>query len=198
MKTLYKIIYIAMVLLAFGAAAANGVVKPFALSTFAIPPKYKGELENYRKSWNRLTGFEYSGLHWNQFIVVYSNLGADTYLNNYLEYLRYYQYEDEDEDEVEAPNFHSYPAGTILLKENYSALKGSPKVPVSITMMIKREKGYDTQGGNWEYVQFDQMGNIMLNGHSRDASVNKACASCHINIAERDYIFSSYYSKPGS
>ena len=196
MKSLSKVGSIAIVLLAFGTAVANVVVDPFKLSIFVIPPEYKDDLENYRKSWSRLTGYEYSGLHWNQFIVVYSNLGNETYRNNYSEYLRYYQ--DYDEDEPKQPNFASYPTGTIVLKENFLASKGLPKVPLSVTMMIKREAGYDTQVGNWEYVQFDPKGKVMLKGNSQDAVVKKACANCHINIADRDYIFSNYYSKAGS
>lgn len=172
---------------------------PFSVQPFEIPEQFKAHLKDYRSTWPRMTGFEYSGLHWNQFIVVYLNKGADVYRNNYSEYLRFYQDFDEDdyedEDDIPEPSFEFYPVGTVVLKENFVASGGVPNTPVSVTMMIKHEPGYDEAGGNWEYVQFDAAGNTILQGNSQDTKVDKACSSCHINIADRDYIFANYFSK---
>lgn len=192
-----KLAVCAAILAGSANANANTVVDPFTINPFVVPDEYQAQLKNYRSTWSRMTGFEYSGLHWNQFIVVYLSQGADAYRNNYSEYLRYYQDydEDEDEEEIAEPSFKFYPTGTVVLKENFIADNGTPNTPISVTMMIKHEDGYDPQAGNWEYVQFDPAGNVILKGNSQDAVVNKACANCHINIADRDYIFANYYSK---
>lgn len=171
---------------------------PFDVQPFKLPEEYQGKLKDYRKTWQRLTGFEYSGLHWNQFIVVYMNKGHESYRHNYTEYLRYYQdydEDEEDEDEVEEPSFKSYKPGTIVLKENFTGNQGAPDTPISVTLMIKEAKGYDPKGGDWKYVQFAPNGEIIMQGNSQDPAINKACASCHINISDRDYIFANFFSK---
>lgn len=178
---------------------SKDISSPFSVQPFEIPEQFQDRLKDYRNTWPRMTGFEYSGLHWNQFIVVYLNKGADAYRNNYAEYLRFYQDFDEDdyedEDDIPEPSFESYPVGTVVLKENFIAAGGAPNTPVSVTMMLKHEPGYDAAGGNWEYVQFDATGNVILRGNSQDDNINQACASCHINISDRDYIFANFFSK---
>lgn len=196
-----KILNTALIGLLISSASltAETVSSPFDIHPFKAPEEYQDELANYRNTWDRMTGFEYSGLHWNQFIVVYLNKGSESYRNNYSEYLRFFQDMDdeeyEDEDEIPGPKFKPYPTGTIVLKENFLASDGSPNTPVSVTMMVKKEAGYDDAAGNWEYVQFDPTGNVIMKGNSQDPVINKACASCHINIASRDYIFANYFSK---
>ena len=190
-----RILAIMFGLCSVGLNAENQAIDPFSINPFVVPEEFKTQLEDYRTGWKRVTGYEYSGLHWNQFIAVYLSDGLETYRNNYSEYLRYHQDYEDDEDEVEEPNFMSYPTGTIVLKENFAATEGLPKIPLTITMMLKREDGYDPQGGEWEYVQFDANGNMILRGNSQSEVVNKACANCHMNLEERDYIFSNFFSK---
>lgn len=186
--------WLALPIISTGLLAADN---PFGVYPFKAPEKYAEQLKDYRSSWARLTGFEHSGLHWQQFITVYLNQDDKVYKHNYSEYLRYYQDfdEDEDEDEIEEPNFKSYSPGTIVLKENFGASNGSPDTPLTVTMMIKHKPGYDPEHGDWEYVQFDKAGNIILQGKAKDPVVNQVCGSCHINIADRDYIFANFYSK---
>lgn len=167
---------------------------PFKVYPFKIPEAYQQALEGYRTGWQRVTGFEHSGLHWQQFIAVYLNQDADVYAKNYAEYLRLYQ--DADEDEELEPAFKTYRPGTIVLKENFGASNGSPDTPLTVTMMIKREPGYDSQYGDWQYVQFDKNANIILSGKANDPVVKPMCGNCHVNIGERDYIFANFYSKP--
>jgi len=169
---------------------------PFNVYPFKIPEVYQQALAGYRTGWQRVTGFEHSGLHWQQFIAVYINQGANVYANNYAEYLRLYQDADEDETDELTPAFKTYQPGTIVLKENFGASNGSPDTPLTITMMLKREPGYDPQYGDWQYVQFDKNAEIILSGKAQDPMVKPMCGNCHMNIAERDYIFANFYSKP--
>lgn len=182
----------------YGVFADNdSTTSPFSVYPFEIPEEYAEELKGYRTNWTRVSGFEHSGLHWQQFIAIFVNKDADVYKNNYREYLRYYQDydEDEDEEEVEEPAFKAYSPGTIILKENYSSDKGIPHSAISVTMMIKHEPGYDSENGDWEYVQFATNGDLILVGNAQDETIKQVCANCHINIADRDYIFANFFAK---
>ncbi len=166
---------------------------------FRVPEAYKEIVPaDYRQSYSRVTGFEFSGLHWKQWITIYIDKNADVYKNNYLAYLSAYV-DDEDDDEDEEGessdvDFVMYDRGTVFLKEHYSDADNLPETALTLTLMIKREKDYDPQGGDWEYVQSSQDGQILMVGNSSDPQIKSACQSCHSNMAERDYIFSTYYS----
>ena len=53
----------------------------FKVQPFQLPDTLKNSLKDYRHTWLRLTGFDFSGLHWNQFVVIYVNKGAEIYKN---------------------------------------------------------------------------------------------------------------------
>ena len=165
---------------------------PFDTKPFVIPEEFADDWSSYRNSWARLTGFELSGLHWNQFVIVYANKGRAIYKQNFAEYIRFYVEEDDEED----AEFAEYEVGTVFVKENYIAHQGSVGDPLSLTTMIKHKPGYDPDHGDWEYIQSDSKGNIILRGKASDALVNKVCADCHSSMDERDYIFATYYSEP--
>jgi hypothetical protein len=57
--------------------------------------------------------------------------------------------------------------------------------------MIKGNKDADATFGDWHFVQFDAAGRILVNGNSQDPGVYQACAFCHQDMAERDYVFST-------
>ena len=177
---------------------------PFAMAIFN-PSKANIPLYgDYRAKWSRMTGFELSSLHWNQFVAIFINQSPEVYRNNYVEYLRtsqddYDEEEDEDENGDPKPSkFKQYPVGTMLAKEGYSSHKGKPGEPTFLVIMKKREKGYDPASGNWEYMQFAPDGTTMLRGKGSEPTIAKLCSGCHINVADRDYIFSSFFSGSSS
>ena len=180
---------------AIGIALADEVSKlnPFSYQPFTIK-KENSEIKDYRRNFVRLTGFEYSGLHWDQFVVIYAKESQPIYQYNYLEFVRTALSEDDEEDDS-TPEFKQYNRGDIILKENYDKQQGRPGNPVSLTYMIKREAGYDQENGNWEYVQLDLQGNTMMRGNTTNPKVKALCFGCHVNIAERDFIFSNFYTK---
>lgn len=180
-----------------------GAWNPSSKNPFKIPVSWQETLKDYRQNWIRLTDLEFSGLHWNQGIVIYINQNHKTFVNNYVGYLRMTEgLDDEDCDPGEIYNeaddecesiFQHYPVGTIVLKENYTLNDGIPQAPVSITLMKKLKEDEADPNQNWEYLQFDSSGNVMVSGGSNDLAVQKACAECHQNIVDRDYIFSTFY-----
>ena len=220
---------------------------------WTLPEEYRRFLNSdYRRAFFRMTGIEYSGLHWKQFVMVYMNIRPEIYVKNYYEYVRLY-YSDSDDDwggnegtedddkdgghevwdneeedwddidynddqdddwddtegdddkgwnetkadmsgEDSIPKFELFLPGTILLKEHYKNEDGQPGAPETITLMIKREEGYDPNAGDWEYSQFDTNGKILMEGRSRRAKIYQSCVECHANIKERDYVFTTYSS----
>jgi hypothetical protein len=156
-------------------------------------------LNNY-VSWAWLTGYEASGLHWNQFISLSMNKGIKEYKKNYALYLQSFLEDDDDEDEDEEETsatqskYKTYPVGTTIVKENYLSDQGKPGDLSSVTVMHKREKGFDTGAGDWEYFQFGSDGQLFFRGGSKKLVVKHSCHSCHMNVAERDFVFATMLS----
>ena len=163
-------------------------------SPFRLPDTYRSAFGDYRRKWTALSGKEYSGLHWGQYIMLYVNEHPEIYVRNYLEYIQRYGDRDANDLEDGETHFEPYPVGVVFLKENYLNASGQPGRPSTITAMIKREKGYDADAGDWQFIQFDADGKLLLDGNSRDGVVRAACAKCHGNIRERDFIFSTFCS----
>lgn len=173
--------------------------KPVAMdsdskSPFVLPKEFAVLLKDYRKNWKRMTAPEPSALHWNQKIVVYTSKGQEVYENNHKKHIQALR--DDSDNAQGKPGFLSYPVGTVLLKENYFTAGGEVQAPASIALMIKREKGYDNTMGDWQFVQFDPSGRLMVSGNSKNTAVANACTQCHQGMAMRDYVFSTYFASP--
>lgn len=199
MKKQFSISLLCGALLGFLTPAhSSHPIKPFNIEIFKASKENKALYHDYRTKWLRVTGFELSSLHWNQFVAVFINQAPEIYRNNYLEFLRTSQDDyDEDDDEEDGGGpvkYKKYPVGTLIAKEGFSSQHGKPGDPTFLVIMKKHKPGYDPKYGDWEYMQFTADGTTMLRGKSSDPAVNKACAACHINVADRDFVFSSYYS----
>ena len=183
--------YTAFPLLSVHGQADDNISTAYQSHIFDFIQQHIPESINYQAKWQRMTGFEHSGLHWEQFVVVYTNKGDLIYKHNFLQYSAWF---DDPEDEDNEPAYKAYSTGTVFIKENYGMNNGKPGHAESVTVMIKRKPGFNPNGGDWEYMQFDKKGKKIIKGKSNNKLVKSACASCHENVAERDYIFSSIYS----
>ncbi|MDC3332684.1 cytochrome P460 family protein [bacterium] len=166
---------------------------------FVLPSDLIGdESVSYRDSWKKLTGFEGSGLHWNSFIRIFvsNNAAKQVYSNNFAQYLLWYEAYDEDEDEAEDPSYKMYPVGSIIVKENYIKKNDKPGDPLALSIMVKRAPGFDKDFGDWEYLQVDPTGNVLMRGNSKSEIIKTSCQSCHSNVPEKDFVFSSFLSRP--
>ena len=75
------------------------------------------------------------------------------------------------------------PVGSIIIKPLYS---DSQRYETSkLTIMIKMEKGYDRDNGDWWYGVYDETG---MEG--RHQGKIKSCIKCHAQGKETDYMFS--------
>lgn len=78
-----------------------------------------------------------------------------------------------------------FPEGSIIVKEKLLA-KDSP-APELLTVMVKREKGFNQGSGDWEYM--------VVNGERTKIEGRgklENCQSCHLLKSETDYVFRSY------
>jgi hypothetical protein len=165
---------------------------PYLTSDFNIPDRYKNIITDYPEEWQRLSGYEYSALHWEQFVVIFMNKNQEVYANNHLEFIRIYEEDlDSEEDDI---FFKSYPVGTIILKESFLNGNSRPTTALLLSGMIKRDKGYDPKYGDWEYFQSNKSGEIIAHGNSKDKLISTTCIDCHSNIEDKDFIFATHYS----
>lgn len=78
-----------------------------------------------------------------------------------------------------------FPAGSVIVKEKLSA-RDSQK-PELLTVMIKQQKGFNPESGDWEYMVVDGSGTKMA---GRGNLQN--CQSCHVARPHTDYVFRTY------
>jgi hypothetical protein len=76
-----------------------------------------------------------------------------------------------------------FPVGSIVLKPLYPDSQRSKTA--RLTIMIKMEKGYDAENGDWWYGVYDETG--MKRSHQGKI---KSCIKCHKIAKETDYMFS--------
>jgi len=75
------------------------------------------------------------------------------------------------------------PVGSIILKPLYPDEQRSETA--KLTIMLKMEKGYDKENGDWWYGVYDETG---MEG-SYQGKI-KSCIKCHRRAKETDYMFS--------
>jgi hypothetical protein len=76
------------------------------------------------------------------------------------------------------------PVGSTIVKEKFSDTKGA--LLLAYGAMIKREKGYDPEHGDWEYVYAD-----LVAGAKPKIERGKiaSCIRCHSIAKDRDYLY---------
>jgi hypothetical protein len=79
------------------------------------------------------------------------------------------------------------PVGSVVVKEKWWDEKNAQ--PSAYAAMVKRNPGYDSEHGDWEYVyaQLDGKRNIERGKLAK-------CIACHQGAASQDYLFRSYLS----
>jgi Cytochrome P460 len=80
-----------------------------------------------------------------------------------------------------------FPQGSMIVKEKLST--SDSQSPELLTAMIKREKGYNPQSGDWEY--------LVLDGTARKITRRgklASCSSCHLGYEKTDYVTRTYLS----
>jgi hypothetical protein len=86
------------------------------------------------------------------------------------------------ETEKENPQF---PAGSIIVREKL--LRETDTEPQLVAVMVKREKGFHTKTGDWEFFILDGKS---LKMQKRETGGD--CAKCHIQAQKTDWVFRDY------
>jgi hypothetical protein len=155
------------------------------------PPSGLGIPADYRSRWPQLAPLSFSGMHWNQSVTVFSNAGQAPYRHN--QDLWWEQEQNSGWSGADSGGaFQSYAPGTVLVKEGFMRAKpGATLHPTFLSIMVKREKGFDPEYGDWEYIQSSPQGKVLLRGAFSAPGISTACGNCHTNVADRDYVFST-------
>jgi hypothetical protein len=78
-----------------------------------------------------------------------------------------------------------FPQGSVIVKEKLKTPEST--TPELLTVMIKRERGYNPESGDWEYMVVDG------NGQSVQARGKlENCQSCHLMEKNTDYVSRAY------
>ncbi|MCD9188681.1 MAG: cytochrome P460 family protein [Pyrinomonadaceae bacterium] len=78
-----------------------------------------------------------------------------------------------------------FPVGTVIVKEKLTAAES--KTPELLTVMIKREKGFNKKVGDWEFMT--------VNGEATEISAKgklETCQACHLDYKSTDYVTRTY------
>lgn len=78
-----------------------------------------------------------------------------------------------------------FPQGSVIVKEKLPSKENS--APELLTVMVKREPGYNPQNGDWEYLALDGSGKwVQARGRL------ESCQACHMMVKDRDYVSRNY------
>lgn len=112
---------------------------------------------------------------------------------------------DKGKAAMQAKKPQTFPIGSVIVKEKFNTTgpiqklwdTGKPDAtkpksfdkPNLLTVMVKREKGFDSKNGDWQY--YTASGSKKPN--SKDLPVSH-CQSCHQQVKDKDYTFRTYGS----
>ncbi len=104
---------------------------------------------------------------------------------------------------IEMPvSLHGY-TGPLVVKRNYGGdgisvddvINDPEQYLQAVTVMLKREQGYDAENGNWFYVKYDARGNVMKNPKGMPLAgrvakgMQTGCIACHQAAEGGDFVF---------
>jgi hypothetical protein len=78
-----------------------------------------------------------------------------------------------------------FPKGSVIVKEKLPSKDSTS--PELLTVMIKREKGYNLGNGDWEYMALDGDGKEV-----RASGRLEKCQACHQRAEYGDYVYRNY------
>lgn len=84
-----------------------------------------------------------------------------------------------------------FPEGSVIVKEKLPDEQS--QTPELLTVMIKQQKGFNPESGDWEYMVASGDG-TRIEGRGNLAN----CQACHFNKQATDYIFRTYLSQAES
>ena len=78
-----------------------------------------------------------------------------------------------------------FPQGSVIVKEKLPNKDSSS--PELLTVMIKREAGFNAENGDWEYMALDGTGKqVQARGRL------EKCQACHTLAKDNDFVYRNY------
>jgi hypothetical protein len=78
-----------------------------------------------------------------------------------------------------------FPQGSLIVKEKLGSKES--RTPELLTVMLKREKGYNPKSGDWEYMVVDGAASQIV-----ERGRLSSCNVCHIAYSSTDYVTRQY------
>jgi cytochrome P460 len=88
-------------------------------------------------------------------------------------------------DQMMTKTSPKYPVGSMIVKEKFGTADST--TPELLTAMIKREAGYNPDGGDWEYLVLDGSASEIV-----EQGKLTRCSSCHQPYQSIDYVTRTY------
>lgn len=88
-------------------------------------------------------------------------------------------------DEILTKKNPKFPVGTVIVKEKLAS--PDSKNPELLTVMIKRDKGFNAEVGDWEFMT--------LNGAATEITARgklENCMACHLGYKDNDFVTRTY------
>lgn len=81
--------------------------------------------------------------------------------------------------------FPRFPQGSVIVKEKLASKDDTQ--PELLTVMMKRERGFNPENGDWEYMVVDGSGkSVQARGKL------EKCQACHTMASDKDYVNRNY------
>ena len=78
-----------------------------------------------------------------------------------------------------------FPIGSMIVKEKLGSADST--TPELLTAMIKREPGYNPEGGDWEYLVLDGAASKII-----EQGKLTRCSGCHLPYNGSDFVTRTY------
>lgn len=78
----------------------------------------------------------------------------------------------------------NFPVGTVIVRE--ARVEPDNEIPQSVLVMIKRAKGFNPGGGDWEFISADG-----IDLKIREKQTTGRCLDCHKAGKKTDFVFKS-------
>jgi len=78
----------------------------------------------------------------------------------------------------------AFPVGAVIVKEKYAGPQAAEADLVAIGLMIKREAGFDSAHGDWDYAYYEPALGVV-----QTAEQTAYCSKCHAGAAATDFVY---------
>lgn len=157
-----------------------------ASSPIAIPPSGAELIEGYRQ-WTRVNP-EPAIFHAQTAALCAAPAGAQNKtaaVNPHLDKFITVYVNDIGRQAMMQEKLPRFPQGSVIVKEKLTNKESTS--PELLTVMIKREAGYNPENGDWEYMAVDGAGKEV-----RSRGKLESCQSCHMMVKDTDYVSRNY------